>query len=163
MLVQETLEGGFSWDDKLPTDIIEKWKLIADQIKQAFLIPIPRWVDVDPLGDNTIHAFTDSSERALGVVIYLVSSKGSVFISSKPKVCPMRMSHFTIPRKELTALALGARHIIFVIEAISKYIKISSYHIWCDSTLALTWCTANIPHKELFIRARVDDIQQKSH
>ena len=43
MLVQETLEGGFSWDDKLPTDIIEKWRLIADKIKQTFLIPIPRW------------------------------------------------------------------------------------------------------------------------
>ena len=71
------------------------------------------------------------------------------------------MSHFTVPRKELTALALGTRHLIFVVEALSKYVKASSLHIWSDSTLAPTWCTTNIPHKELFIRARVDDVQQK--
>ena len=145
MLVQETLESNFSWDDELPTYILEKWNVIIEQIKIALLIPIPRWVDVDPLGDITIHAFTDSSDRALGVVVYLVTSKGSVFISSKPKVCPMRMSHFTVTRKELTAVALGTRHLIFVIEALSKYIKASSHHIWCDSTLALPWCTSQYP------------------
>merc|ERR1712082_228166 len=63
MLVQETLESNFSWDDELPTYILEKWDVIIEHIKSAILIPIPRWVDVDPLGDITIHAFTDSSDR----------------------------------------------------------------------------------------------------
>ena len=73
MLVQETLESNFSWDDELPTYILEKWSVISEQIKQALVIPIPRWVDVDPLGDITVHAFTDSIDRALGVVVYLVT------------------------------------------------------------------------------------------
>ena len=161
MLVQETLVSNFSWDDALPTNIIEKWTDIVEQIKKALLIPIPRWVGLEPLSKVSLHAFTDSSDRALGVAVYMVSKQGSVLISSKPKVCPLRMSHFTVPRKELAALALGARHLIFVSEAINKYANIDSHHIWCDATLALTWCSVNKPHKELFIRARVDDIQRK--
>ena len=161
MLVQETLESNFSWDDSLPSEFLDKWRDIVDRIKKALLIPIPRWVGLDLLGILSLHAFTDSSNKALGVVVYLVSGKHSVLISSKPKVCPIKMSHFTVPRKELAGLALGARHLIFVIQALSKYVNAASHHIWCDSTLSLTWCTVNKPHKELFIRARVDDVQQK--
>ena len=40
MLVQETLESNFSWDDALPTYILEKWSIIIEQIKEALLIPI---------------------------------------------------------------------------------------------------------------------------
>ena len=35
MLVKETLESNFSWDDELPTYIVEKWNIIAEQIKEA--------------------------------------------------------------------------------------------------------------------------------
>ena len=161
VLVQETLESKFSWDDALPSEFLVKWEAIVIQFRNAFLIPIPRWIGLELSNIISLHAFTDSSDKALGVVIYLVSGKSSVFVSSKPKVCPLRMLHFTIPRKELAALALGTRHLLFVIDAICKYAKIESYHIWCDSTLSLTWCSVSKPHKELFIRARVDDVQQK--
>ena len=70
LLVQETLESNFSWDDALPTYILEKWSDIVDQIKNALLIPIPRWVGLDLLGNITSHAFTVSSDKALSVVVY---------------------------------------------------------------------------------------------
>ena len=99
------------------------------------MIPIPHWIGLDLYSKLSLHAFTDSSDKALGAVVYLVSPKGRVFISSKVKVCPLRMAHFTVPRKELTGMALGTRHLLFVSKALSKYIKIESHHIWSDSTL----------------------------
>ena len=77
-------------------------------------------------------------------------------------MCPLKLAHFSVPRKELTGVSLGARHIIFVSKAVSKYIKVESHHIWSDSTLSLTWCSVDKSHKELFIRARVDDLRKKT-
>ena len=161
ILVQEAWESHLNWDTILPTDITERWCKVVTQLKAALRIPIPRWVGFQSLQDVSVHCFSDASEKALGAVIYLVNSEHSVFFSSKPKVCPIKMTHFTVPRKELAAFALGVRHLIFVLKAIEKYCNPKSQHIWCDSTLALTWCSAKKSHKELFIRARVDDVQSK--
>ena len=161
LLVQEAMECDFNWDNKLPSEFADRWTTIVELLKEALAIPIPRWIGLDFTGKLSLHSFTDSSDKCIGTVIYLVSQKSSVFISSKAKVCPLKMTHFTVPRKELTAMSLGSKHIIFVSNALSKYINIDSHHIWSDSTLSLTWCSVNKPHKELFIRARVDDIQQK--
>ena len=95
------------------------------------------------------------------MVVYLVNGPSSELLSSKPKVCPIKMAQFSVPRKELAGLALGTRHLIFVSKALSKYTNAIPLHIWCDATLSLTWCSVKKMHKELFIRAGVDDIQQK--
>ena len=162
LLVQEAMECSYVWDAKLPSEFEVKWTEIIKLLKEALIIPIPRWIGMDPLSRLSLHTFTDSSDKALGAVVYLVSPKSRVFISSKAKVCPIKMEHFTVPRKELTAMALGTRHLLFVNKALSKYINIRSLHIWSDSTLSLTWCSVKKPHKELFIRARVDDVQDKA-
>ena len=161
LLVQEAMECSYVWDAKLPIEFEIKWREIVDLFREALVVPIPRWIGFDIYSRLSLHAFTDSSNKALGAVVYLANPKGRVFISSKGKVCPIKMAHFTVPRKELTALALGTRHLLFVNRALSKYITIESLHIWSDSTLSLTWCSVKKPHKELFIRARVDDVQEK--
>ena len=160
-LVQVAWECDFNWDTALTSDIVEKWVQVVSQLKAAIRVPIPRWVGLKNLNNVSVHCFTDASDKALGVVIYLVNAEHSVFFSSKPKVCPIKMAHFTVPRKELAAFALGVKHLIFVLDAISKYCTPASLHVWSDSTLALTWCSAKKVHKELFIRARVDDVQHK--
>ena len=123
------MEAKFNWDAKLPVDFTDRWLEIVDLLKEALVIPIPRWIGIDLYSILSLHAFTDSSDKAIGTVVYLVSPKSSVFISSKAKVFPLKMSHFTVPRKELTGIAVGARHIMFVSKALSKYINIESHHI----------------------------------
>ena len=162
LLVQEAMECNYNWDAKLPTVFTDKWMDIVKQLKEALVVPIPRWIGMKLQGKLSLHAFTDSSDKAIGTVVYLVSSKSRVLISSKAKVCPLKMAHFTVPRKELTGMSLGTKHIIFVSKALSKYVKIESHHIWSDSTLSLTWCSVSKSHKELFICARVDDIKEKA-
>ena len=76
---------------------------------------------------------------------------------------PIKQNHFSVPRKELTALALGIRLIKFVMKSIQKYLKPSSVHLWSDSTTALNWSVTKTNIKELFIRARVEHLQPIVH
>ena len=71
------------------------------------------------------------------------------------------MAHFTIPRKELCALSLGARFLKFILTTVSKYFKPNSLHLWSDSTTTLQWVVGDKQQKELFIRSRVDEIKKK--
>ena len=151
----------FNWDAKLTEEVNQKWITLVAQLKAALQIPIPRWVGFRTLGAVSIHCFTDASEKAMGMVIYLVGQEHSIMYTSKAKICPIKMAHFTIPRKELTALSLGVRYLTFIIKAVTKYFNPASVHIWSDSMTALTWCLAKKPHKQLYVRSRVDDLDTK--
>ena len=111
LLVQEAMDCSYIWDAKLPSEFEVRWMDIVDLLKEALVIPIPCWIGLDPYSKLSLHSFTDSSDKALGAVVYLVSPKSRVFISSKAKVCPIKMAHFKVPKKELTAKALGTRHL----------------------------------------------------
>ena len=161
ILVQEAWEANMSWDDELPSDMQEKWFSFMDQMKDALSIPIPRWIGMKDLSDISVHCFTDASEKALGMVIYLVSRNCSVMYTAKAKICPIRMAHFTIPRKELTGFSLGARYLKTIMKTVAKYFTPTSVHLWSDSTTTLQWVTDKKGHKELYIRSRVDEILKK--
>ena len=45
--------------------------------------------------------------------------------------------------------------------AINKYLKLTSAHLWSDSMTALSWCVSKKTHKALYIRSRVDDLDTK--
>ena len=73
----------------------------------------------------------------MGTFVYLVSGNKSCNFMAKAKTCPLNMAHFTIPRKELTAYALGSRLLVFVINSVSKYFSPSSVHLWSDASTVL--------------------------
>ena len=161
VLIQVAWEAGLSWDQLLPADMQEDWRHIVGLLKDSLRTPIPRWVGFSSFEDVSVHCFTDASAKCLGAVVYLVGGGRSVFYTSKAKVCPVRQDHFTIPRKELCAMALGVRLLKFVSVAVNKYFKPVSLHLWADASTPLSWVVSNKPHKELFIRSRVDEMIKK--
>ena len=161
LLVQKAWDSDLSWDDLLPEDMRDEWKSIVVKLKDALQLPVPRWTGFKDYRNVSVHCFTDASEKALGVVIYLVYQDKSVFFTGKAKICPIKQSHFTIPRKELCAFSLGARYLGSVINSVSKYFTPQSVHLWSDSTTTLQWVCDSKSNKELYIRSRVDEIQKK--
>ena len=161
LLVQAAWEAGLSWDELLPLDMQDEWRQIVVLLEDALSIPIPRWVGFSSFKGISLHCFTDSSAKCLGAVIYLVNSVRSVIYTSKSKVCPIRMDHFTIPRKELCAMSIGVRLLKFALAAVSKYFTPVSLHLWADATTPLSWLVSNKTQKELFIRSSVDDMNKK--
>ena len=158
LILQKAMEGVFTWDGTLPPEIQTSWTKFVSSINVALDIPIPRWLGISMRSSVALHMFTDSSNLAMGCVAYLVQGKTSSFISCKAKITPRREQHYSIPRKELTALSLGVRFIKFIYNSVKNYKTFSSVHLWSDSTTCLNWALAKQSHKELFIRARVDHL-----
>ena len=161
LIVQAAWEADLTWDEQLPQDMQEQWRNVVKLLEDALTIPIPRWIGIKNLQDVSIHVFSDASERALGVVVYLVQGESSVMYTAKSKSCPIKMQHFTIPRKELTAFSLGARYAKSIVKTVSKYFNPTGVHLWSDSTTTLQWVTDKNSHRELYIRSRVDEIVKK--
>ena len=161
LYVQDCWENDFNWDECLTDEMNQKWFTLVTQLRAALQVPIPRWVGFKTLEAVSIHCFTDASDRALGMAIYLVSQEHSIFYTAKAKICPLKMAHFSIPRKELTALSLGARYLKFVMKAVTKYFHPASVHLWSDSMTCLTWCLAKKPHKQQYVRSRVGELDTK--
>ena len=65
--------------------------------------------------------------------------------------------------KELCALSLGARFLIFVANTVSKYFRPASLHLWSDRTAALPWDVSRQNHNELFVRSMVANIIEKNN
>ena len=161
ILIQDSWNCNFNWDSALPeVEFAQIYRALVVRIQADIKLPIPRWVGLTDLREVTLHCFTDASERAIGVVIYLVAGNNTVFYTSKAKVCPNKQAHFSIPRKELTGISLGVRYVRFICDALSKYTN-PSCHIWSDSTTALNWVNSKCDHKDLYIRDRVADINKK--
>ena len=161
LILQEVYEGVWKWDGVLPSKIQGSWSELISRFELSLSIPVPRWLGTN-LNSNepiSLHCFTDASDKAIGCVIYLVQGKTRSFYTAKTKVVPIKQNHFSVPRKELTALALGIRLIKFVMKSIQKYLKPNSVHLWSDSTTALNWSVTKTNIKELFIRARVEHLQ----
>ena len=160
VLVQKAWSYGFSWDDPIPDDMKLRWLEIVDSIQLSLKLRHNRFIGFEAGSDVTLHCFSDASEVALGCVLYLVGNGVSVMFASKGKVCPVKMECFTVPRKELTALCLAVRFIRFVVTALTDYISFKSLHAWCDSTTALVWSVCRKPHKEIYIRHRVNEMSK---
>ena len=162
LVLQEAYEGIWKWDGVLPDPIQQSWSDLTSKLTLALNSPISRWLGTDITSDKTIsvHCFTDASDKALGCVLYLVQDKRSKMYASKPKLCPVKFDHYSIPRKELTAISLGVRFLKFILNSIKKYFTPASLHLWSDSTTALNWCITKTLIKELFIRSRVEHIQK---
>ena len=114
------------------------------------------------LNDNiSLHIFADTGDKSLGAVAYLVGSNATCMFASKAKVCPLKFESFTTPRKELVAISVAARLAKFIITSVEGLLSFSSVVLWSDSSNALTWTLSGVPHEQIFIRNRVDEINAK--
>lgn len=72
ILMQETWKTGIGWDDKLPDELLKKWRVWCNQIQNIGRFKISRHYSIgsckSELRDIQLHCFTDASAKA---VIYL--------------------------------------------------------------------------------------------
>mgnify|MGYP004593282383 CR=1 FL=1 len=100
--MQELCVIKLDWDDKIPSEFVEKWTEFKNDIQNVAQISIPRWLATTPQNlDVHLHGFSDASENALVSVLYLkiVNSQNETKISlieAKTKVSPLK--RVSIPR-----------------------------------------------------------------
>ena len=121
----------------------------------------PRFIGM-PIDNNvSLHVFADAGNKSLGAVAYIVGSNSSCMFASKAKVCPLKYDLFTITYKELVALSVAARLVKFILMSVEGLLSFSSVVLWSDSSNALTWTLSGVPHEQIIIRNRVNEINSK--
>ena len=163
MLIQEMWRKKFSWDDKAPSELQEKFKMMITSMNGFHEIKIPRYICVaNGLRKETtfeLMCFTDGSSSAYGAVVYLIAKNNnkieSNMVMAKSRLIPMK--GMTIPRTELMGVLVGVRLLKFVVEQLK--VTIHSQILWTDSTCVLYWISSS-KKQPMFVENRLTEIKK---
>lgn len=152
-----------SWDEPVADNIARKWEkfkselpfLLDLRITRHVLCSFPKYVE--------IHGFSDASETAYGVCVYLrsVDAQDKVFVHllcAKTKVAPLKP--LTIPKLELSAAVILVKLMKKIINSLN--IPIHRIYYWCDSTIVLAWIGTEPHLLKTFVSNRINEIQSLS-
>ena len=118
-----TTENGnksLGWDDPLPIPFRRKWQNWKDSLIDLTKVSIPRCflpVNSKLIRRVEIHAFSDASDGAIGIAVYLklINQTGKINISlvfAQAKLAPKQAT--TIPRLELCAAVLAVKAVKWI-------------------------------------------------
>ena len=136
LLIQKIWTQHIEWDEPLGTDLLSEWQKIAKDLHQLHRFSISRkYLDNFDASHVELHAFSDTSIKAYGAVVYLYSQTHSdtAFVIAKSRVAPLKCP--TLPRLELMAALIAARLTKFVINSLNL-VNIPVY-VWVDSQITL--------------------------
>lgn len=158
-----------SWDEPI-TDpsLIKQWCKFLDSIQSLHKLHIPRYTLLDKtLCQVELHGFCDASSVAYGGCIYLRAtyadcSASSQLLISKSRVAPLNKP-LTVPKLELCAMTLLAKLYSRVKLILEKQLQMSSFILWSDSQIALSWIRSTPTRWSVFVCNRVTQIQQLTH
>lgn len=140
-----------------------QWNSYKDDLKCLMELEIPRQLKLSPKNCE-LHCFSDSSEVALGSVIYVRSvwpnnTVDVSFVTSRTRVAPFKQ--VSIPRLELNAAKLGAEMAVHVKELLCQSFKYDIVlRMWSDSTITLKWIESEPRRWKTYIANRVAAIQE---
>jgi len=163
VFMQQLWRLKLNWDDVIPSQTIQRWESIYQNLSALNDLQIPRWT-----GQNhdtarcDLHGFADASNAAYAAVVYMrtTSLSGEITITllaGKSKVAPLKT--MSIPRLELSAACLLARLIEFIRSSLP--IANVTCHCWTDSTVVLAWLSSHPSRWKTFVSHRVADIQSR--
>ncbi|XP_065368694.1 uncharacterized protein LOC135961125 [Calliphora vicina] len=140
MLMQQLWLEGKQWDDKVSSEILDKWNKLLTDLSHIDKIKIPRWLQYYPKDNIQIHGFSDASKGAYCATVYLrCQSKSQVVFSNliiaKSKVAPLQP--VCLPRLELCGAVLLATLAKYVIDSLK--LPQCEIYLWTDSSIVIGW------------------------
>ena len=173
ILFQQLWMSKLSWDDKLPTDIQNKFNTWKDSIKEINDLKKPRCFFDKSKGfpkQIDLMGFGDSSEKAYATAVYIkgtYADGGSTMelVFSKTRVTPIKMMEEdfqpeTIVRLELLAALITARAVDYVKKALGQEFKITSTHCFTDSLINLQRLQNGPDKYKVWVGHRIKEILQ---
>ena len=168
ILFQQTWEEGIDWDDQMPAGVEKEWREWFKGLKDLEAIEVPRCMH--PFGteveilSQSLHVFSDASERAYAAAVYMVTEtttgeRSSVLVLARARVAPTKTKQ-TIPRLELVAAVLGLRLAKKVCKATEMPLK--EVHFWCDAMDVLCWLRNDVRRFQTFVANRVAEIKDST-
>ena len=160
ILIQDVWRLSLDWDQEVPPEILERWKVFWETIKYLEKFTIDRWIGTNRVVSVQIHGFSDASTMAYGAVIYarVERADGNVtsnLIVAKTRVAPLKT--ITVPRLELAAAELLGR----LLEEVRGSMEwtATDYVLWTDSLVVLYWLRRLPRSLKTYVANRVSSIQ----
>ncbi|XP_052741850.1 uncharacterized protein LOC128198806 [Bicyclus anynana] len=164
LIIKELWILKLSWDETLPSHIIEAWLQFIDELPLLSKLKIPRHLGVENNSNLSLLAFADASEKAYGCVIYTHVTNGDnkpiiSLVCSKSRVSSPS-SLVTLARLELNALVLLAKLVRNVYDTLISRQPVDNIFVFSDSTVALCWLKSS-PHRfQTYIANRISQFQE---
>jgi hypothetical protein len=166
LILRNVVSGATGWDEPLPSHIETRWLHWLGSLTDLEDLKISRSlfdISLSSMTNLELHTFSDSSERAIAAVVYLVGcssdgEKKASFIMGKSKVAPSK-GH-TIPRLELCAAVLGTELYSLVYENLDT--DITASHFYTDSKVVLGYIGNQSRRFFTYVSNRVQKIMRVS-
>ncbi|XP_043862615.1 uncharacterized protein LOC122756587 [Drosophila santomea] len=152
--------SNLGWDDKLPTEMSQRWQSFLDEYSDLNQIRVPRWIWYQPEVIIEHHGFCDASQRAYGAAIYIRVEMGqrilTRLLTAKTRVAPVKT--VSLPRLELCGAVLLTEMVTAILQHMPS--ANSDIRCWTDSTIVLAWLRKPACNWTTFVANRVAKITQ---
>ncbi|KAL7296595.1 hypothetical protein TKK_0010023 [Trichogramma kaykai] len=139
---------------------LQAWREFQEDIVEAQLIKIPRWISITSTSRWDLYGFCDASQKAYAAAVYAVvydaadNPIGCHLLIAKTKVSPIKV--LNIPRLELQGAVLLVRLVNFVNTSLQQAPSLT--YCWTDSNIVLAWLRSHPSRWKTFTANRVSEI-----
>jgi hypothetical protein len=166
LILRDVIASGIEWDLPLTTEFEAKWYNWLGSLADLECVKVSRSlfnVSLSEMSNPELHVFSDSSEKAIAAVVYVVGcssagEKKASFVMGKAKVAPAK-GH-TIPRLELCAAVLATELYTLVSENLG--VNIADTHFYTDSRVVLGYIGNQTRRFHTYVSNRVQKIRRVS-
>ena len=164
IILQQCCKRNLEWDEKLPTDLANRWIDWISTLEALKSIDFPRCYkprEFENITKAELHSFSDASNNAYGAAIYLrlTDANGNVTVTlvhAKARVAPSNIT--SIPRLELQAAVLSTLLTDFVRKELTSY-EISKVNYYTYSKIVLGYLNNDARRFQVFVANRAQKIR----
>ena len=164
LLLREMMRGiGLGWDEPLPAALHDRWVSWVQDLNGLSRIQIPRCIKTFGAARRQLLGFSDASDDAIGICIYLRSTHidGSIeshLVFAQSKLAPKHAN--STPRMELCAAVLLAKQMRSVKDQLM--VSIDEVLYFSDSTITLGYIQNDSRRFLVYVANRVQCIRNLS-
>jgi hypothetical protein len=154
---------GLTWDEPLPTHCADKWHAFVADAQHLKKVSIPRALKMSLASAIELHGFSDASEAGYAAVVYFRCQLDNGDVIIRPIIAKTRVSPLkkvTLPRLELSAAHLLAQLVAHCLSLIKTKVTTQHIHLWCDSSVVLTWLRTPPYRLKTYVANRVSQTQE---
>lgn len=160
IIIQELWLQKTSWDDPVPSSLLDRWLKLREELLILNDLQISRLAFSEAYRSAELHCFSDASEMAYGACAYIRTINDQNIISvrllcAKAKVAPLKPQ--SLPRLELCGAIVACRLAKKIVTSLN--VNFSHVTFWSDSTIVLGWIKTSPSLLKTFVRNRVGEAQ----
>ncbi len=161
IILQDILRLQTEWDEKLPLDIVTRWRVWTEEFPTLDILFVRRRQLQLPQAcyrSLQLPVCSDASTAGFGAAVYIRTESGKgievTLVIAKARLAPIHQ--ISVPKLELQGALLALRLIAYCLKEMT--ILISCVFFWVDATTVLKWIHSSHRKFTAFVANGVSEI-----